>query len=177
MRGAHIDEPHLTRQHETVFDGSAGVHDPSGDQDHDNPHVLRPAPVPSFNTYRSPVDPLVGVARLISVTAELKRQRPELVYVGAGYSYLQQWLLNVALPAMTSGMVDGLDRGLLSYPESVTDRLRGHEPDPNRVCHACSDCSVASRQGLMSGCYLLDPFYRERPEQEHLRRAKVNTTL
>lgn len=144
-----------------------------------NPHVLRPAPVASFDTYRSPEDPLVGVARLISVTAELKKQRPELVYVGAGYSYLQQWLLNVAQPALTSGMVDfvGLGRILLSYPEFVADVLRGYPPDRSRLCRACGDCSAAPRQGLVSGCYLLDAFYRERPEQEQLRRAKVNTIL
>ncbi|MBM3957935.1 MAG: NADH:flavin oxidoreductase, partial [Gemmatimonadetes bacterium] len=42
--------------------------------------------------HRPPEEPLVAVARLIGVAAELKRGRPGLTCVGAGYSYLQQWL-------------------------------------------------------------------------------------
>src|SRR5262249_43038713 len=61
-----------------------------------NPHIQRPALFPPSDGYLPPEDPLVGVARLNNVTAELKQYRPELVFVGSGYSYLQEWLPNVA---------------------------------------------------------------------------------
>ena len=59
------------------------------------PHLIRPALFPPSDGYLPPEDPLTGVARHIAVTAELKRYRPELTFVGSGYSYLQDWLPNV----------------------------------------------------------------------------------
>ncbi|MEM9704027.1 MAG: NADH:flavin oxidoreductase, partial [Planctomycetota bacterium] len=83
------------------------------------PHVTRPALFPPSDGYLPPEDPLVGVARQVSVTAELKRDFPGLTLVGSGYSYLQEWLPHVADAAVGSGMVDcvGLGRMVLSYPE------------------------------------------------------------
>ena len=39
---------------------------------------------------------MIGVARQIDVTAQLKKAHPDLLIVGSGYSYLQDWLPNVA---------------------------------------------------------------------------------
>ena len=41
-----------------------------------NPHVQRPALFPPSDGYQPPEDPLVGVARQIGVTAELKANTP-----------------------------------------------------------------------------------------------------
>ena len=79
------------------------------------------------NDYEPPEDPLVGVARHIRVTAELKAAVPEIVYVGSAYSYLQQWLPNVAQAAVRLGMTDlvGLGRMHLAYPTMPMDVIDG----------------------------------------------------
>ncbi|MEM8679700.1 MAG: NADH:flavin oxidoreductase, partial [Planctomycetota bacterium] len=61
-----------------------------------NPHIQRPAAFPPSDGYLPPEDPLVGVTRQIEATAELKSQHPDLILVGSGYSYLQDWLPHVA---------------------------------------------------------------------------------
>ena len=40
------------------------------------------------------------------------------------------------------------------------------------ICRTFSDCTTAPRNGLVSGCYPLDDFYRQRPEHETLEAAK-----
>src|SRR5690606_20888822 len=139
-----------------------------------NPHIQRPALFPPADGYQPPEDPLVGVARQMGVTAELKKARPEMVIVGSGYSYLQDWLPNVAQAAVREGWTDfvGLGRMTLSYPEMPSDILAGRKPDRKRICRTFSDCTTGPRNGLISGCYPLDPFYKERPEAEQLAALK-----
>lgn len=139
-----------------------------------NPHILRPAFFPASDGYLPPEDPLAGVARFISVTAELKRQRPKLVYVGSGYSYLQQWLPNIAQHLVRTGKVDfvGIGRMALCYPEMVADVLAGRPLKRRLICRTCSDCVTAPRNGMISGCFLLDDFYKKRPEYQQLRQLK-----
>ena len=60
-----------------------------------NPHIQRPALFPPSDGYQPPEDPLVGVARQLHVTAEIKKDFPDLAIVGSAYSYLQEWLPNV----------------------------------------------------------------------------------
>jgi len=68
-----------------------------------NPHIQRPALFPPSDGYLPPEDPLVGVARQIDATARLKRAFPSLAIVGSAYSYLQDWLPNVAQHAVACG--------------------------------------------------------------------------
>lgn len=139
-----------------------------------NPHIQRPALFPPSDGYQPPEDPLVGVARQMGVAAELKKARPEMVIVGSGYSYLQDWLPNVAQAAVREGWTDfvGLGRMILAYPEMPSDILAGRKPDRKRICRTFSDCTTGPRNGLVSGCYPLDPFYKERPEAEQLAALK-----
>lgn len=139
-----------------------------------NPHIQRPALFPPSDGYQPPEDPLVGVARQINVTAELRRQRPHLLYVGSGYSYLQEWLPNVAQAVVREGQADyvGLGRMMLSYPNLPADILSGRPLDRKRLCRTFSDCTTAPRNGLVSGCYPLDEFYRSLPDYEQLTAAK-----
>lgn len=138
------------------------------------PHILRPALFPPSDGYLPPEDPLVGVARQIRVVAELKRHRPELVIVGSGYSYLQEWLPNVAQHVVRTGMVDlvGIGRLMLSYPDMPADVLAGRPLQRKRICRTFSDCTTAPRNGLVSGCYPLDDFYKNRAEFDALQAAK-----
>ena len=139
-----------------------------------NSHLLRPALIPDTNSYQTPEDPLVGIARLVSITAELKRQRPDLLYVGSAYSYLQQWLPNVAQGAINEGVVDivGLGRMMLCYPDSVADILEGRPLKRRLLCRSCSDCTSSLRLGLISGCYSRDEYYRDSPYGKQLRQLK-----
>ncbi|MCA9237730.1 MAG: NADH:flavin oxidoreductase [Planctomycetales bacterium] len=142
-----------------------------------NPHIQRPALFPPSDGYQPPEDPLVGVARQIAATAELKRQHPDLLVVGSGYTYLQDWLPHVAQAAVRTGMVDsvGLGRMVLSYPELPADVLAGRPLARKRVCRTFSDCTTAPRNGLISGCYPLDSYYGELPEHGELKEYKQKT--
>jgi 2,4-dienoyl-CoA reductase-like NADH-dependent reductase (Old Yellow Enzyme family) len=139
-----------------------------------NPHIQRPALFPPSDGYQPPEDPLVGVARQIQVVGELKRRRPDLIYVGTGYSYLQEWLPNVAQRVVRDGLVDsvGIGRMVLTYPEIVADTLAGRELQRKRICRTFSDCTTGPRNGLVSGCYPLDDFFKQHPHRALLDAAK-----
>jgi NADPH2 dehydrogenase len=135
-----------------------------------NPHIQRPAAFPPSDGYLPPEDPLVGVARQIAVTAALKSHRPDLFFVGSGYSYLQEWFGPVGQHAVRKGHVDsvGLGRMALSHPHLAADLLAGRTPDATLLCRTLSDCTTAPRHGLVSGCYPLDRHYAELPEKAQL---------
>ena len=139
-----------------------------------NPHIQRPALFPPSDGYLPPEDPLAGVARQIEVTAKLKQYRPDLIFVGSGYTYLQEWLAHVAQNVIRTGQADfiGLGRMVLSYPEMPADILRGKMLQRKRICRTFSDCTTAPRNGLISGCYPLDEYYKSKPEAEELTRLK-----
>ena len=131
-----------------------------------NPHSQRPALFPPLDGYLPPEDPLRGVARQIAATAELKRLFPNLAIVGSAYSYLQEWLPNVAQHVVGNGMADfvGLGRMVLSYPDLPADVLSGAKLRRKSICRTFSDCTTGPRLGMVSGCYPLDPFYMAKPE-------------
>jgi len=139
-----------------------------------NPHRLRPAFFPPSDGYLPPEDPLVGVACHLDVTARLKAHRPDMVIVGSGYSYLQDWLPQVAQAVVRAGRTDfvGLGRVVLSYPELPADVLAGRALRRKQLCRTFSDCTTGPRQGLVSGCYPLDPFYKSLPEAQQVRDCK-----
>ncbi len=129
-----------------------------------NPHVVRPAAFPPSDGYRPPEDPLIGVTRQVVATARLKALHPGLILVGSAYSYLQEWLPHVAQAAVRLGRADsvGIGRMVLSYPELPADVLAGRPMERKKICRTFSECTSAPRQGRISGCYPLDPFYKER---------------
>lgn len=135
-----------------------------------NPHIQRPALFPPSDGYQPPEDPLVGVARQIEATALLKRSHPDLIVVGSAYSYLQEWLPHVGQRVVRDGGADiiGLGRMVLSYPDLPADVLAGRSLARKRICRTFSDCTTGPRNGMVSGCYPLDPFYKERPERQQL---------
>jgi 2,4-dienoyl-CoA reductase-like NADH-dependent reductase (Old Yellow Enzyme family) len=139
-----------------------------------NPHVVRPAAFPPSDGYLPPEDPLVGVHRHLRTTAQLKAGRPGLVVVGSGYSYLQEWLPHVGQRVLRDGGADfvGLGRMVLSYPELPADVLAGRPLARKRLCRTFSDCTTAPRNGLVSGCYPLDPHYKGLPQAATLVQIK-----
>lgn len=139
-----------------------------------NPHVQRPAWYPPSDGYPPPEDPLVGVCRQIAATRDCKRALPRAVFVGSGYSYLQDYLPHVAQAVVRAGWVDsvGLGRMVLSYPGLPADVLAGKPLARPLVCRTFSDCTTGPRKGLVSGCYPLDPYYKRLPEAAVLRDLK-----
>lgn len=139
-----------------------------------NPHLMRPALFPPSDGYLPPEDPLLGVKRQIDVTHALKKAFPELVVIGSGYSYLQEWLPNVAQYVLRNGMADsvGFGRMVLSYPTMPADMTAGRTLVRNQICRTFSDCTTAPRNGLISGCYPLDTLYKKLPVAEQLKAIK-----
>jgi 2,4-dienoyl-CoA reductase-like NADH-dependent reductase (Old Yellow Enzyme family) len=163
-----------------------------------NPHLQRPAIFPPIDGYQPPEDPLVGVWRQIDTVRRCKEaltgrseergarsenekeilvSRSSLLappLVGSGYSYLQEYAVSVAQAAVREGWTDfvGLGRMVLAYPELAADTLAGRTIERKRVCRTFSDCTTAPRNGLISGCYPLDPYYKALPERGELLEIK-----
>jgi 2,4-dienoyl-CoA reductase-like NADH-dependent reductase (Old Yellow Enzyme family) len=142
-----------------------------------NPHAQRPALFPPLDGYLPPEDPLRGVARQIAATAVLKKRFPGMVMVGSAYSYLQEWLPNVAQHAVANGLADfvGLGRIVLSYPDLPADVLSGTRLRRKSICRTFSDCTTGPRLGMVSGCYPLDPFYMAKPEAAVILKRRPRT--
>jgi NADPH2 dehydrogenase len=143
-----------------------------------NPHVQRPALYPPSDGYQPPEDPLRGVARQMQVTRMLKQQFPHLITVGSAYTYLQDFLANVAQGAVREGWVDcvGLGRMVLAYPSLPLDVIRGEGVRRKHLCRTFSDCTNAPRAGLPSGCYPLDDYYKQSDEAARLKQLKLRQT-
>jgi NADPH2 dehydrogenase len=139
-----------------------------------NPHIQRPALFPPSDGYMPPEDPLHGVARQIQASAEIKKAFPEFYVIGSAYSYLQEWLPNVGHQVLATGMADsiGFGRMVLSYPEMPADILSGEGLKRGKICRTFSDCTTAPRNGMISGCFPLDPFYKKMPEYDQLKELK-----
>ncbi len=136
-----------------------------------NPHLQRPAMTPPSDGYLPPEDPLVGVARQIEAVAQAKAAFPNLVLVGSAYTYLQEWLPAVASAQIAAGHVDvvGLGRMVLSYPDLPADIQAGRPLQRRQVCRTFSECTTAPRNGLVSGCFPLDDFYKTHPDAARLK--------
>ena len=139
-----------------------------------NPHFQRPAIFPPSDGYQPPEDPLFGVHRQIEIVRQLKAACPDSVLVGSGYSYLQEYLPHVAQAAVRENWVDfvGLGRLVLSYWQMPADLLEGNGFQTKRICRTFSDCTTAPRNGIISGCFPLDPYYKDAPEHEALKAKK-----
>ncbi|MEW4560921.1 NADH:flavin oxidoreductase [Bremerella sp. JC770] len=139
-----------------------------------NPHIQRPAIFPPSDGYPPPEDPLVGVVRQIEAVRDVKQAVPEMLMVGTGYTYLQEYLPHVAQAVVRAGWVDsvGLGRMVLSLPELPQTTLEEGTMPRKKVCRTFSDCTSAPRNGIVSGCYPLDPYYKKLPEFQQLKDAK-----
>lgn len=172
--GTRID---LTETHELLHlftDLGIGLVSITAGSPYYNPHIQRPTYFPPSDAYLPPEDPLIGVARMIAATAELTAAHPEVTIIGTGYSYLQEWLANVAEATISTGAAGmvGIGRMVLSYPHLPDDVLAGKPMDRPLLCRTFSDCTTAPRNGMVSGCYPIDDFYKQRPERVELMRVK-----
>lgn len=140
-----------------------------------NPHIQRPAAFPPSDGYQPAHDPLIDVARQLNAVRELKRRGPkDLIIIGTAYSYLQEYLPNVAQAAIREGWTDlvGVGRMALSYPAFLADAASGQNLETKLICRTFSDCTTAPRNGLKSGCYPLDKYYTTKAENQQLKEIK-----
>ena len=144
-----------------------------------NPHLTRPALYPPSDGYQPPEDPLIGVMRHLETVRDLKQAFPDLAFMGSGYTYLQEFLPNVAQAVVRAGWVDmvGLGRMVLAYPELPADVLAGRVIQRKRLCRTFSDCTTAPRNGMVSGCYPLDHHYKKSPQMISLTQIKKAANL
>jgi NADPH2 dehydrogenase len=137
-------------------------------------HLQRPALFPPCDSYPPPEDPLAGAARLQWAARELRAEAQNMIVVSSGWSYFQDYLPHFAQANVEAGWSDciGLGRSMLSYPDLPADLLSGARLERKKFCRTFSDCTSAPRNGIVSGCYPLDAFYRDRPEGEQFRALK-----
>lgn len=140
-----------------------------------NPHIQRPAIFPPSDGYQPPEDPLAGVARQVAAARAVKERFPGFTVVGTAYTYLQEYLPHVAQALVREGAVDsvGLGRMVLAYPHLPHDVLTTGRMQEKLICRTFSDCTTAPRNGMVSGCYPLDPFYKNSPLRKELIRIKT----
>jgi len=140
-----------------------------------NPHIQRPASVPPSDGYQPPEDPIVGVARQAGVVRLLKQAVPDMPLVSSGITYLQEFIPQVAQALVRNGWTDsvGLGRMMLSYPGIVSDSLENGVLETKKICRTFSDCTTAPRNGMKSGCFPLDDYYKALPEFQQLKDLKA----
>jgi len=62
---------------------------------------------------------------------------------------------------------------MLSYPGIVSDSLENGAIETKKICRTFSDCTTAPRNGLKSGCFPLDDYYKVLPEFQQLKDLKT----
>ena len=142
-----------------------------------NPHLLRPAYFPPSDGYHPPENPLAGCVRQIHAVRDLKVAVSDITVVGSAYSYFQEYLPHVAQAVVRAGWVDavGIGRLVLSDWRFPAKILKGQDYRADKLlCRTFSDCTTAPRNGLISGCYPLDPAYKKLPEAHTMREIKAN---
>ncbi|HSI10760.1 MAG TPA: NADH:flavin oxidoreductase, partial [Chthoniobacter sp.] len=139
------------------------------------PHLQRPAAFPPSDGYQPAYDPLIDVERQLQVVRQIKARAPKDLYIiGSGYTYLQEFLPNVAQSIVRQSWADaiGLGRAVLSYPAMLADAIQGRTMEKKFICRTFSECTTAPRNGLISGCYPLDKYYTQKPEFQKLKEIK-----
>jgi len=110
----------------------------------------------------------------MEMTRLLKPRFLNLIFVGSAYTYLQDILPDVAQAVVREGWVDmvGLGRMVLTYPELLWEASGGQPIQNKRICRTFSDCTTAPRNGLPSGCYPLDDYYKDSDFGQRLKLLK-----
>ncbi len=122
------------------------------------PHVGRPFNRPMKGSPVPPEHPLVGISRLLTLTAELQKEFPDVPIVGTGFSWLRQFFpyVGAAVLERKGASFIGLGRMLFAYPDAARELMGKGALDPKKVCTACSRCSEMMRWGGMTGCVVRD---------------------
>ncbi|MEA3212660.1 MAG: glutamate synthase small chain [Chthoniobacter sp.] len=103
--------------------------------------------------------PLMTLDRQLRLACALRGAVPDLPVVGSGFSWLRQFVPQVAAGALRDGMIDfaGLGRGALAYPSAPAEIFAHSRMEPGSACMVCFACSQLREDGEPVGCVLRDP--------------------
>jgi 2,4-dienoyl-CoA reductase (NADPH2) len=123
-----------------------------------SPHLGRPFDRPLPYDPIPPEHPMEGVSRLLSLTAALQREFPDMPMVGTGYSWLRQYFPNVGAAVLHDKKASfiGMGRSAFAYPDAPLDLMKKGRLNPKKVCVSCSLCSEMMRMGGIVGCVIRD---------------------
>ncbi len=132
------------------------------------PHINRPFDTNTVGAYTPEEHPLFGVERIIHVARDIKLANPDMLIMGSGYSWLRQYMANVAAGVVEAGWADivGAGRMAFAYPDFARDILLDGAMKTRGVCVACSRCTQIMRDHGRAGCAMFDrevygPIYDE----------------
>jgi len=123
-----------------------------------NASITRPFDTPLPGHTVPEEHPLAGVVRMIEGTAIFQRQFRDMAIVGSAYSYLRQFIPNVAAEVIRRGEASfiGLGRSSFAYPDLPADLMNTGKIDPAKVCISCSGCTRLIRNLHPGGCVIRD---------------------
>ncbi len=145
-----------------LYGAGASLIDITAGNPYFNPHVNRPF---AAGPYTPEEHPACGVARMLELTAEVKRSLPEdLPVISSGLSWLGAASPGVAAAYIEKGGFDfaGFGRLTLACPGFAKKILRGEGLRPSDLCAACSGCTSLMRlPGGTPGCVIKDRLYTD----------------
>ena len=123
-----------------------------------NAYVTRPFDNPLPGQTVPEEHPLTGVARMIEGAAIFQKSFPEMAVIGSAYSYLRQFIPNVAAEVIRrcEASFIGLGRSSFAYPDLPADLIKNGKADPSKVCISCSGCTRLIRNLRPGGCVIRD---------------------
>ena len=103
--------------------------------------------------------PLMTIERQLILARTLREAAPDLPVVGSGFSWLRQFVPQVAAGALRDGMFDfaGLGRGALAHPSAPAEIFAHGRMEAGSACMVCFACSQLRDEGETVGCVLRDP--------------------
>jgi NADPH-dependent glutamate synthase beta subunit-like oxidoreductase/2,4-dienoyl-CoA reductase-like NADH-dependent reductase (Old Yellow Enzyme family) len=103
--------------------------------------------------------PLMTLDRQLTLARTLREAVRDLPVVGSGFSWLRQFVPQVAAGALRDGMLDfaGLGRGALAHPSAPAEIFAQGRMEAGSTCMVCFACSQLREEGEKVGCVLRDP--------------------
>ena len=103
--------------------------------------------------------PLMTLDRQLHLARALREAVPGLPVVGSGFSWLRQFVPEIAAGALRDGMMDfaGLGRAALAYPSAPAEIFARGRMEAGSACMVCFACSQLREEGETVGCVLRDP--------------------
>ena len=93
-----------------------------------------------------PEHPLLGVARMLTLTRKIKEASPSLLIVSSAYSYLREFSPLAMAGSISTGASDlvGYGRMSFAYPNVARDIIAGSF-DKSKLCLCCKECGYPCR--------------------------------
>ena len=122
--------------------------------------------------------PLMTLERQLTLARALREAVPDMPVVGSGFSWLRQFVPQVAAGAIRDGMLDfaGLGRSALACPDAPAQIFLTGGMAPASTCMVCFACSQLRDDGQIVGCVLRDPEEYARPYRQ-MRRFDADQLL